>query len=155
MLLPPQKYFPPRPYAHDVPEAGGIMASKMTHAMRVELADAIRDRYAAAANKDKSRILEGRDQRPDLRKPAAPGLWPQPARDAITLWNTRYLERAVATLRQTECIPDSLLAYLSPLGWEHVNLTGDYVWAAPNSMSENSDGLRPLRPAPEPYPQAA
>ena len=32
--------------------------AKMTHAMRMELADAIRDRYAAAANKDKSRILE-------------------------------------------------------------------------------------------------
>jgi hypothetical protein len=21
-----------------------------------------------------------------------------------------------------------LLAHLSPLGWEHINLTGDYVW---------------------------
>jgi hypothetical protein len=39
------------------PTPGGTMA-KMTHAMRMELADAIRDRYAAAANKDKSRILE-------------------------------------------------------------------------------------------------
>ena len=34
------------------------MRTKMTHAMRMELADAIRGRYAAAANKDKSRILE-------------------------------------------------------------------------------------------------
>ena len=34
------------------------MTLKMTHAMRMELADAIRDRYAAAATKDKSRILE-------------------------------------------------------------------------------------------------
>ena len=34
------------------------MALKMAHAVRMELADAIRDRYAAAANKDKSRILE-------------------------------------------------------------------------------------------------
>jgi hypothetical protein len=32
--------------------------AKMTHAIRMELADAIRDRYAAAANKNKSRILE-------------------------------------------------------------------------------------------------
>src|SRR5689334_10822298 len=37
---------------------GGIMTLKMTHAMRMELADAIRDRYAAAATKDKSRTLE-------------------------------------------------------------------------------------------------
>jgi hypothetical protein len=40
------------------PTPGGIMALKMAHAMRMELADAIRGRYAAAANKDKSRILE-------------------------------------------------------------------------------------------------
>ncbi|WP_287314353.1 transposase family protein [Mesorhizobium sp.] len=34
------------------------MKTKMTHAMRMELANAVRDRYAAAANKDKRRILE-------------------------------------------------------------------------------------------------
>jgi len=33
---------------------------------------------------------------------------------AIILWNTRYLERAVATLRLTEEVPDHLLAHLSP-----------------------------------------
>jgi TnpA family transposase len=64
---------------------------------------------------------------------------------AIILWNTRYLERAVATLRQTENVPDHLLAHLSPLGWEHINLTGDYIWIALKDASENHDGLRPLR----------
>ncbi len=34
------------------------MTTKMTHAMRMELANAIRDRYATAAHKDKHRILE-------------------------------------------------------------------------------------------------
>lgn len=68
---------------------------------------------------------------------------------AIILWNTRYLERAVNVLRQNEDVPDHLLAHLSPLGWEHVNLTGDYVWAVQQSMTKNSDGLRPLRAAPE------
>jgi TnpA family transposase len=68
---------------------------------------------------------------------------------AIILWNTRYLEHAVAALRQVEDVPDYLLAHLSPLGWEHINLTGDYVWAGQLSMSENTDGLRPLRMAPE------
>ena len=33
-------------------------------------------------------------------------------------------------MRQTEDVPDHLLAHLSPLGWEHVNLTGDYIWSA-------------------------
>ncbi|EQD58773.1 TnpA transposase, partial [mine drainage metagenome] len=23
---------------------------------------------------------------------------------------------------------EELLQYLSPLGWEHINLTGDYLW---------------------------
>jgi hypothetical protein len=74
---------------------------------------------------------------------------------AIILWNTRYLERAVAELRQVEEIPDHLLAHLSPLGWEHVNLTGDYIWDATRNVSENTDGLRPLRAIPEPMRKAA
>ena len=48
---------------------------------------------------------------------------------AIVLWNTVYLERAVAAAREhgTE-VDDALLQHLSPLGWEQINLTGDYVW---------------------------
>ena len=68
---------------------------------------------------------------------------------------SRYLERAVAALRQVETAPDPLLAHLSPLGSEHINLTGGYVWGAPHSVSENPAGLRPVRPAPEPFPRAA
>jgi TnpA family transposase len=74
---------------------------------------------------------------------------------AIILWNTRYLEQAVTQLRQVEDVPDHLLAHLSPLGWEHVNLTGDYIWGAPRNASENTDGLRPLRAAPDPVRKAA
>jgi TnpA family transposase len=74
---------------------------------------------------------------------------------AIILWNTRNLERAIAVLRQTEDIPDHLLAHLSPLGWEHVNLTGDYVWGAAEQMTENPDGFLPLRMFSEPATLAA
>ena len=74
---------------------------------------------------------------------------------AIILWNTRYLERAIAALRQAEDVPDQLLAYLSPLGWEHVNLTGDYIWSAERPATENSDGFRPLRDAPDAARKAA
>ncbi len=52
-----------------------------------------------------------------------------------------------AVLREVEAVPDHLLAHLSPLGWEHVNLTGDYVWAATDGVSETSGGFRPLRVA--------
>jgi hypothetical protein len=27
-----------------------------------------------------------------------------------------------------QAVDDGLLQYLSPLGWEHINLTGDYLW---------------------------
>jgi len=74
---------------------------------------------------------------------------------AIILWNTRYLERAVTVLRQTEDVPDALLAHLSPLGWEHINLTGDYVWSPSKYASANHDGLKPLRAAPETLRKAA
>jgi TnpA family transposase len=63
---------------------------------------------------------------------------------AIILWNTRYLERAVADMREIEEVPEALLQYLSPLGWEHINLTGDYVWATPKA-TENNVELKPMR----------
>ena len=75
---------------------------------------------------------------------------------AIILWNTRYLERAIAALCQTEDVPDQLLAHLSPLGWEHVNLTGDYIWSAERPVTESHrDGFRPLRAAPDTARKAA
>jgi len=47
---------------------------------------------------------------------------------AIILWNSVYLEKAVAGVRKRVDVPDVYLRYLSPLGWEHINLTGDYIW---------------------------
>ena len=47
---------------------------------------------------------------------------------AIILWNTVYLERAVAEVRAQRDVPDEYLSNLQPLGWNHINLTGDYVW---------------------------
>jgi TnpA family transposase len=68
---------------------------------------------------------------------------------AIILWNTRYLNRAITALREAEEVPDHPLAHLSPLGWEHVNLTGDYVWSRADQRTVNADGYRPLRAASE------
>jgi TnpA family transposase len=48
---------------------------------------------------------------------------------AIVLWNTVYVQRAVQALRaHGQPVDEALLSYLSPLGWEHINLTGDYSW---------------------------
>jgi hypothetical protein len=48
---------------------------------------------------------------------------------AIILWNTVYLSRAIQGLKAHGLsVGDNLLEHLPPLGWEHINLTGDYVW---------------------------
>ena len=63
---------------------------------------------------------------------------------AIVLWNTVYLAKAVDHLKQQGVdIPEEHLEHLSPLGWEHINLTGDYVWDLNQPIS--FDQLRPLR----------
>ncbi|WP_075790977.1 Tn3 family transposase [Massilia putida] len=63
---------------------------------------------------------------------------------AIVLWNTVYLERATQALRDGgKPVDDSMLQYLSPLGWEHINLTGDYLWR--QSRKPEDGKFRPLR----------
>ncbi len=73
---------------------------------------------------------------------------------AIILWNTVYLQRAVDHLRKQgiEPGPDDL-AHLSPLGWEHINLTGDYAWETDKSL--NPDEFRSLRTRASELPMAA
>ena len=63
---------------------------------------------------------------------------------AIVLWNTVYIERAVKALReQGQEIDDDHLQYLSPLGWEHISMTGDYVWKSNFEMGKGK--FRPFR----------
>lgn len=65
---------------------------------------------------------------------------------AIVLCNTVYLQRATEALRTQEPVVEALLQYLSPLGWEHINLTGDYLW---RSRSVPAQGrFRPIRLVP-------
>jgi TnpA family transposase len=61
---------------------------------------------------------------------------------AIILWNTVYLERAFDELRRRgRAITPLLTKHVAPLGWEHIGLTGDYVWTA----DQSADSYRPLR----------
>jgi TnpA family transposase len=61
---------------------------------------------------------------------------------AIVHWNTVYLDLAINQLRaHGAAVPDELLAHVAPLGWEHIALTGDYVWSAVRA----APGFRPLR----------
>jgi TnpA family transposase len=63
---------------------------------------------------------------------------------AIILWNTVYLERSINELKEHgQPIDENLLQYLSPLGWEHINLTGDYIWTQSQKVGKGK--FRPLR----------
>ena len=44
-----------------------------------------------------------------------------------------------------DMIPEALLVHLSPLKWEHINLTGDYNWRRDGGLRNRK--LRPLRTA--------
>jgi hypothetical protein len=69
--------------------------------------------------------------------------------DCIGLFNCRYLDRAITDQRQRGTfIDDQRLHRLSPLGWDHINLTGDYVWS--ETATYDADGLRPLNSEQEP-----
>jgi TnpA family transposase len=66
---------------------------------------------------------------------------------AIVLWNTVYLGRALDALRRDGIpVPQAVLAHLAPLGWRHINLTGDYLWTADSKF--DPDGFRALRSRP-------
>jgi hypothetical protein len=40
-------------------------------------------------------------------------------------------------------VDDALLQYLSPLGWEHINLTGDYLWRSSAKVGAGKFRLAP------------
>lgn len=64
---------------------------------------------------------------------------------AITFWNTVYIENAINLLKKKGLqLNEQLLSHLSPLGWEHINLTGDYIWRNNKKLAEGK--YRPLRP---------
>jgi hypothetical protein len=48
--------------------------------------------------------------------------------------------RVYAGLNKGEALDDTLLQYLSPLGWEHINLTGDYLWRSSAKVGAGSSG---------------
>jgi TnpA family transposase len=94
-----------------------------------------------------NRLGEIRDRSFEQQRYRASGL--NLATAAIVLWNTVYLERAVNALRKRGSdLDETLLEHLSPLGWEHINLTGDYLWRSNARVSAGK--YRPLRPFPTP-----
>jgi TnpA family transposase len=63
---------------------------------------------------------------------------------AITLWNTAYLDQALKACAELGAsVPDDCLPHISPLGWEHITITGTYTWKG--SSGAPWGRFRPLR----------
>jgi hypothetical protein len=63
---------------------------------------------------------------------------------AIILFNCRYLGRAIDELqRRGSELDHALLTKLSPLGWDRINLSGDYVWS--DGIKLDKQRLMPLQ----------
>lgn len=75
-----------------------------------------------------NRLGEIRDRTIENQRQRASGL--NLVVGAIILWNTVYIQKAIKHLRKTDSdFNEDLIKHLSPLGWEHINLTGDYIWS--------------------------
>jgi hypothetical protein len=63
---------------------------------------------------------------------------------ASAAWNAVYLSQAVEELKKRgEVVPEEYLPHITPLGWEHINLIGQYSFS--HQSARSLDNLRPLR----------
>jgi TnpA family transposase len=63
---------------------------------------------------------------------------------AIILWNSRYLAAAFDNFEShAQLLTPEIKKHIAPLGWEHISLTGDYVWS--DQQQPMAGQLRPLR----------
>jgi microsomal dipeptidase-like Zn-dependent dipeptidase len=65
---------------------------------------------------------------------------------AIVYWNTTYMAEAVEHLRQAgEMVPGNLLAHTSPIGWEHIAFSGDFLWERAAAASGRKSLILPAQ----------
>jgi hypothetical protein len=56
----------------------------------------------------------------------------------IILWNSRYHAATFEGLRcDGQPLRLDIMKHVAPLGWEHISLTGDYIWI---ERSQPTDG---------------
>ncbi|XMA23525.1 Tn3 family transposase (plasmid) [Bacillus bombysepticus] len=63
--------------------------------------------------------------------------------NAINIWNTVYLTKAIEYKKENGVLHEELLHHISPLGWEHINFLGEYKFKF--KQSTTLETLRPLR----------
>jgi TnpA family transposase len=57
--------------------------------------------------------------------------------NAICVWNTKYLEKAIDYLKTIENMDERLLKHISPLNWSHINFLGEYSFDVKNMPKPN------------------
>jgi len=63
--------------------------------------------------------------------------------NAINIWNTIYLEKAIDYKKSIgEDVNEDLITHISPLGWEHINMLGEYSFNFDDN--ESKELTRPL-----------
>jgi len=62
----------------------------------------------------------------------------------LVLWTARYMDLALTQMREARIeVQDEDVARLSPLGYSHINLLGQYHFTLPEEIARGE--LRPLR----------
>ncbi|PPS46838.1 hypothetical protein B0F86_06990 [Pseudomonas syringae] len=62
---------------------------------------------------------------------------------AVAVRQLGFREPKAQLAREFGISREALYQYLSLLGWEHINLTGDYVWRQSRKLEDGK--FRPLR----------
>lgn len=62
---------------------------------------------------------------------------------SLIIWNSRYLEKIYRLVCEEKWFDEEEFKRVSPLGTEHVNFLGKYVFE--ESVIETKDGLREIK----------
>jgi TnpA family transposase len=57
--------------------------------------------------------------------------------NAISVWNTVYLQKAIEYLKSQNRLDENLLKHIAPLGWAHINFLGEYSFNPKNVPKDN------------------
>lgn len=63
--------------------------------------------------------------------------------NAISVWNTVYLDKAIEFRKDKGNLKEELLNHISPLGWEHISFLGEYKFDSRQATTLKT--LRPLK----------
>ena len=62
--------------------------------------------------------------------------------NAISVWNTVYLQSAIDYLKSKNDLDENLIKHIAPLGWAHINFLGEYHFDLKNIPKNNQ--MKPL-----------